>query len=234
MPIKLLVACREQHPAVDLCARIVQVVGGRIVGEATPIDSALRRAAVTSPDVLLLEYATRRAQDARRVLSRIAQVSANTRVLLLCHAYTHRSIVGFIRRGASGCLLASSEPSLCAKAVSTVQQGEIWFGRMELLQALRSQIDAGPRPRSGTLDEQAPLTAREREILALIGDAMSNKEIARQLRISHQTVKTHLHHIYVKLEKSGRYKAFLSNPVAGRSPRAAPGRGLQQGRSSGR
>jgi len=58
---------------------------------------------------------------------------------------------------------------------------------------------------------------------------MSNKEIARQLKISDHTVKTHLHHIYVKLEKSGRYKAFLSSPVAGTLARAAAARELPQG-----
>jgi ATP/maltotriose-dependent transcriptional regulator MalT len=43
---------------------------------------------------------------------------------------------------------------------------------------------------------------------------MSNKEIGRRLAISDQTVKTHLHHVYVKLERSGRYKAFLSHPAS--------------------
>jgi DNA-binding NarL/FixJ family response regulator len=56
------------------------------------------------------------------------------------------------------------------------------------------------------------LTQREEEILRLIGTGLTNKEIARRLAISDKTVKTHLHHVYVKLHRSGRYKAFLSRP----------------------
>jgi Response regulator containing a CheY-like receiver domain and an HTH DNA-binding domain len=66
------------------------------------------------------------------------------------------------------------------------------------------------------------LTAREREILDLVGAALSNKEIARKLAISDKTVKTHLHHIYVKLQRSGRYKAFLSDAISPPRP-ATPG-----------
>jgi DNA-binding NarL/FixJ family response regulator len=215
MTIKLLVACREKHPALALCARIVQAADGRVAGEATDIDGVLRAAAVTRPDVLLLQYTHSLDETTRngawQVLSRISRVSENTRVLLLCDTYTQRSIVGFIEHGASGCVLSSSEPSLHAKAVRTVHQGDAWFGRTALLQALRSQIATEPVADSDWPEEHEALTQREREILGLIGTGMTNKEIARKLQISDKTVKTHLHHIYVKLHQSGRYKAFLSN-----------------------
>ena len=186
--------------------------------EATSVDGALRAAAATPPDVLLLQY-THSFDDTTRngawqVLSRIFTVSAGTRVLLLCDNYTHRSFVGFIQHGASGCVLSSCEPSILAKAVRTVHEGETWFGRTDLLQALRTELHADPLVASCILEDQELLTAREREILSLIGTAMTNKEIARRLKISDHTVKTHLHHIYVKLDKSGRYKAFLSNTAA--------------------
>ena len=115
------------------------------------------------------------------------------------------------RRGASGCLFTSSEPSLQVRGVTSVHRGEAWFGRTALLDAIRSQIAAQPTIPSELLDDHELLTAREREILGLIGNALSNKEIARRLQISDKTVKTHLHHIYVKLHQSGRYRAFLSS-----------------------
>lgn len=58
------------------------------------------------------------------------------------------------------------------------------------------------------MNENQQLTLREKEILEHIGKGFSNKEIARHLNISHHTVKTHLHNIYVKVDKSGRIKAF--------------------------
>lgn len=186
-----------------------------MAGEASSVEGALRAAAATPPDVLLLQY-THSFDDTTRngawqVLSRIFTVSASTRTLLLCDTYNQRSFVGFIQHGASGCVLSSCEPWLLAKAVRTVHEGETWFGRTDLLQALRSELHADPLAASSMLEDQELLTSREREILALIGTGMTNKEIARQLKISDLTVKTHLHHIYVKLDKSGRYKAFLSN-----------------------
>jgi DNA-binding NarL/FixJ family response regulator len=229
MSVKLLVSCREELLALALYSRIVEAANGSITGGATHIGDVVHRAAATAPDVLLLEYTQDVAQGALQVLSQIARISRRTRILLLCETHFHGSIIGFIQHGASGCLLLSSDPSVFAKAVHAVHQGETWFSRTELLQALRSQIAADPAATTGMLDDQELLTAREREVLALIGIAMTNKEIARQLKISDHTVKTHLHNIYVKLEKSGRYKAFLSNAMLGPLSFAATTRELQQG-----
>jgi DNA-binding NarL/FixJ family response regulator len=224
--IKLLVACREKQSSLALCAQIVGAAEGRIVGQSVDLEGALRAAAKTPPDVLLLQY-THSFDDTTRygawqVLSRIFGVSASSRVLLLCDTYTQRSFVGFIQHGASGCVLSSCEPSLFVKAVRTVHEGETWFGRTDLLQALRSQMHANPLVTSSMLEDQELLTTREREIMTLIGTAMTNKEIARHLKISDHTVKTHLHHIYVKLDKSGRYKALLSKTGAVPGPRSEP------------
>ena len=68
-----------------------------------------------------------------------------------------------------------------------------------------------PADSSDALNNDDLLTAREHEILALVGTAMSNKEIAHQLKISDLTVKSHLHRVYVKLQRSGRYRAFMSS-----------------------
>jgi ATP/maltotriose-dependent transcriptional regulator MalT len=114
---------------------------------------------------------------------------------------------------------------MMAKAVMAVHAGDPWFGRTALLQALRSRVATEP-VQEVSAEDQALLTRREREILGLIGSAMSNKEIARILKISDKTVKTHLHHIYVKLHQSGRYKAFLSNvaKLSSEYPGGFPGR----------
>jgi DNA-binding NarL/FixJ family response regulator len=215
MMIKLLVACREKQASQALCTQIVAQAQGRIEGQAANLHEALRTAAETPPDVLLLQY-THSFDDttpngAWQVLSHMAAVSATSRVLLLCDTYTPASFIGFIENGASGCVLTSCEPRVLVKAVCTVHEGETWFGRTDLLQALRGKMHANPLATSCMLHDDELLTTRERQILGLIGTAMTNKEIARHLKISDHTVKTHLHRIYVKLDKSGRYKAFLRN-----------------------
>jgi DNA-binding NarL/FixJ family response regulator len=225
MQIKLLVACRDRQLAIDLGTRVARATAGAIAAEASRVDSVLRRAAVTRPDVLLLEFRPDEEERAWHVLGRLGDVSAVTRVLMVCGAYTQHMMTAFIQHGASGCVTPSGEPSLYAKAVRAVHAGETWFGRAELFQALRRHMRAEPELRC--LPEQSELlTAREREIMAFVGSAMTNKEIARKLKISDHTVKTHLHHIYVKLHKSGRYKAFLSNAPL---PSTLPGAALQGG-----
>jgi DNA-binding NarL/FixJ family response regulator len=224
MQINLIVACREHPPAAELCARVAHAADGFIAAEAAEIGSVLRRAAIARPDVILLEYASHTQEHAWHVLSCLDRVSASTRVLMLCEAYTQGMTIGFIQHGASGCLLRSSSPLLFAKAVRAVHAGDTWFGRTELLQALRRKILAEPAAivttdhHDVTAEHHELLTAREREIMGFVRDALSNKEIARRLMISDKTVKTHLHHIYVKLQQSGRYKALLSNGQQPSSP----------------
>jgi DNA-binding NarL/FixJ family response regulator len=210
--IKLLIACREKRQASALCAQVSQADASLAV-EPTDLDGVLEKAALSAPHVLVLEHLQDQADTARHVMFHIRFVSANTRVLLICDSYSPHSIIGFIQRGAVGCVLSSRDPSHYAKAVRAVHAGESWFGRAELLHALLCQLGADAAA-NAVVPEDSRLTGREQEILELIGNAMSNKEIARHLKISDLTVKTHLHRIYVKLEKSGRYKAFISRSDA--------------------
>lgn len=218
MTIKLLIGCIDESLGHSMRKGLEQDVSAGIACEIADLEHVLATAAAMQPDVLLLEK-SRSGESTRQVVSRIRRVSPFARTLMLYEVYTHDLIIESIRQGASGCLLKSSDPSLCAKAVCAVHRGETWYGRMALLEALQSQICASP---SKIRIDESKLTRREEEILRLIGSGLSNKEIGRQLEISDKTVKTHLHRIYVKLNQSGRYKAYLSKPEAGAAARWAP------------
>lgn len=212
MQIKLLVACVDEHAASALGTRLTRA-DGRLCTSWAALPRLLDVVAADLPDVLLLEYAAARHDATLQELAGLRRCNPGTRTVLLIDASPHTQLPAFVRSGVSGCVLRASSPALLAKAVRAVHQGETWFSRSELLVALRSQLRV-PSP-CGDGHADTLLTARERQILALIGSAMSNKEIARQLDISDQTVKTHLHHIYVKLHRSGRYKALLTEaPMA--------------------
>jgi len=233
MQIALLVACSQEESALALSTQMAHASGNQIAASAASTEAAVYRALTSPPDVLLLEHTAGEEQKSWHLLSELTSIAGRTRVLLLCDEYTQLTLVSFVRRGVSGCLLKSSDPSLWVKAVLTVHRGETWFGRKELLQALRGEVAGELHADSHPPREQELLTAREREIMLLVGSAMSNKEIARKLRISDNTVKTHLHRIYVKLNRSGRYKALLSDAV-GASPVHLPADGtLQPGRIGG-
>lgn len=209
MQIELLIGYADEALGRTLGRGLALEEGMPIACQTTSLANVVASAAATRPDVLLLED-DRDCGSALRHLSSIRGLSPRTRSLILYEASSLDLVVEAIRQGASGCLHKSSKPSLCAKAVRAVHAGETWFGRLALLEALRSKVCASPAPQR--LMDEGPLTQREEEILRLIGSGMTNKEIGRRLEISDKTVKTHLHHVYVKLNRSGRYKAFLSKP----------------------
>jgi two-component system nitrate/nitrite response regulator NarL len=209
MQISLLVGCVDEDLGQSVLDAIEQQDAAGIKCSTVDLDFVLATAAAMQPDVLLLE----RVRDSRAafgVLDAVNTVSPGTRTLLLCDSCNQQLTIDCIKLGACGCLPRSSESALLVKAVRAAFRGETWYGRAALLQALRSQVCSIPALRV----DDAPLTRREDEILHLIGSGLSNKEIGRRLEISDKTVKTHLHHIYVKLNRSGRYKAFLSKPAA--------------------
>lgn len=214
MKIKLLVACREERRAAAHCATLTRVADDRIDTRATTLDLVAGMSAERQPEVVLLEHVPEEEDRLWITLHRLALVSPASRVLVLCGVCTDRLITSLVAHGVSGSVAANGDPSLWVKAVVAVRRGESWFARGAVLQALRRQLATHTGEPSRAAHEERLLTAREREILSLIGSGMSNKEIGRALNISDQTVKTHLHHVYVKLQRSGRYKAWLSDGAA--------------------
>ncbi|WP_158290056.1 response regulator transcription factor [Ramlibacter sp. WS9] len=210
MQITLLAVQWTGRPLPESLAQEVGSIDPGILVDTIAQPDLLAYVNACPPDVLLMEYDAARPESTWRMLSTVGRMSPGTRILLLCEDCSTESLLDFIQHNASGCLLRSTPASLFARAVRVVHEGQIWFGRSDLIQALRWQLGAMPAGLQIEPEHEALLTLREREILDLIGRAMSNKEIARQLKISAATVKTHLHHVYVKLQKSGRYKALLS------------------------
>jgi DNA-binding NarL/FixJ family response regulator len=209
MQIKLLIACDDERQGRGLGERIAQQMPVGIAIFTTDVQKLRADAASIQPDVLLIEHASLLDQP-QEMLTPLLRLHPASKVLFLCNSCTHELMLAFVRFGACGCVLTSDHPAVVAKAVRSVHEGDTWFGRSNLLLALRSLV--GTAPRIAPRVEDGRLTAREEEIFDLIGHGLTNKEIARQLNISDNTVKTHLHRIYVKLQLSGRYKALTSQP----------------------
>ncbi len=165
--------------------------------------------AFVRPDVVLLD-----AMAFDRALSSLAQLrrrAPEARVLLRAKPLDARSVLAAVRDGAWGAVCVDDAAHVVARAVRCVSHGDVWFGRGDLVAALKMRrlIRAPVAPITfGSGDPR--LTQREDQVLDLIGSGLSNKEIARLLEISDKTVKTHLHRVYVKLNQSGRYKALLA------------------------
>ena len=182
--------------------------GFTVVGEAENGDEAVRTARSLQPDVLLLDLAMPGASGLD-ALGELATAPSSMKTIVLTAAIERAEIVKALQLGAAGVVLKSSAPELLFKSVRGVMAGQHWIGReavSDLVQALREQMAASPekpaRKRFG-------LTVREVEITSAVVSGLSNREIARKLSLSEDTVKHHLTNIFDKMGGSNRLELAL-------------------------
>jgi DNA-binding NarL/FixJ family response regulator len=131
------------------------------------------------------------------------------RILLLVPANHHAQISEAIKAGAHGCVLEESSLRELREAISRLTAGE-FFCSPQLIEVLFSRVAELSRqsePHWRTRLQAADLTERELEILCLVADGLSNKQIARRLCLSLYTVKNHVHNVLQKLQVGDRYQA---------------------------
>jgi DNA-binding NarL/FixJ family response regulator len=179
--------------------------GFEIVGECS--DGRDVPAAVEScrPDVVLMDVRMPIVDGvaATRMLHSEAAAPA---VLALTTFDDDEALAGMLRAGASGFVLKGVPAADLQQAVRVVGEGGAWLDPTVTGRVLAVYRGA-PAPRSD--DALAILTTREREVLALIGGGQTNAEIARELYVSAGTVKTHVHHIFTKLNLRNRAAAVI-------------------------
>jgi DNA-binding NarL/FixJ family response regulator len=180
-----------------------------VVGKASNRTEALKIAAQTKPDIVLLDIDLGD-DDGLEILPEINDEAAGAKVIILTGTQNPETHQTAVLRGAQGVLLKTDSAQVILKAIEKVHGGEIWISN-EILNRVLSQLtrskDAADK-KSPDPEEQkiTSLTAREREIIhALVNDESStNKEIADRLYISESTLKNHLTTVYSKLEVKNR------------------------------
>ncbi len=138
---------------------------------------------------------------------RIRQRIERAKLLLLAYASSQDSLVECIAAGAHGCILETSSLDELDVAIEKVMHGET-FCSQEIVQTMFDRLaqtaqDAPWRRRAESVD----LTSRELEVVELISERLSNKEIAKKLSLSVYTVKNHVHSIIEKLDVEDRHEA---------------------------
>src|SRR5437762_7680054 len=199
-PMRILVI--DHRPIVR--AALESLIAARSRFEIMPAGATdsgtLERALCEAPDAVVLSVGsnTRRAFT---FLASLRQATPAVRTLLLTEAADRDLHHDAIRMGAYGVISPESPPDTLIKALDCVGRGEYWIDRAAaaaLAQPSRS-VHAG-----STSDRVGALTVREREIVALIGDGLRNKEISVRLTISETTVRHHLTSIFAKLDVADR------------------------------
>jgi DNA-binding NarL/FixJ family response regulator len=170
-----------------------------VVGEAADGQAAIDAARRTAPDVILLDLA----MPDRDGLGALAQLRELGRVIVLTSFGEDDRLFAALRGGAVGFLLKDTEPPELVRAIRTAHAGQSPLSPAVAARVIDQLAQAG-RPRA--IDQ---LTPREREVLRLIADGLSNKRIALELGVAEKTVKTHVGHVLAKLELSDRTQAAL-------------------------
>jgi DNA-binding NarL/FixJ family response regulator len=193
-----------------------------VVGEAGDGRIAVEMAARLRPDVVVMDVRMPVLDGigATRLLAGPG-VEKPPRVLVVTTFQLDRQVYEALRAGASGFLLKDAGPAQLIDAVRTVAAGESLLAPA-VTQALLGRFAERVLPAPAEDDPGlASLTPREREVLAAVADGLSNAEIAARLVISHETVKTYVSRILLKLGLRDRVQAVV---YAYRSGLVAPGR----------
>ena len=182
-----------------------------VVAEAENGVEAVEKAARFTPTVALMDIRMPEL-DGLEATRRILDADTTTRVLILTTFDLDEYIYEALRAGASGFVLKDDPPEQLLAAIRTVAAGDALLSPA-ITKRVIEQFASKPRPaRPEGLDE---LTDREREVFRLIADGFSNAEIAHELYISDTTVKTHVTHVFKKLNVRDRVQAVVLAHQAG-------------------
>ena len=179
-----------------------------VVGEAADGKQAVTLARELRPDVVVMDLLMP-GLDGVSATEIIRTDLPDVEVLALTSVLEDASVVGAVRAGAVGYLLKNSEGPELLRAIRAAAAGQVYLSPAAAARLVREV--AGPAP-------PGQLTPRESQVLILLAKGRANKEIARELRIGQQTVKTYVSNILGKLGVRSRTQAALYAVQAGLLP----------------
>ena len=192
-----------------LAQALARVKSLNIVKSAVNLGETLKAIVELGPDVAVVS--THLADGPYRgleVVRQARQLSAKTRCVVLTDDSDRQVVTDAFRAGARGIFKRSSSMQLLSKCIGAVHSGQIWASSADLQQVLGALETAVPF-RCVNAQGDALLTKREQEIVPLVAQGLTNKEISLRLSVSEHTVKNHLFRIYDKLGISSRVELIL-------------------------
>ncbi|GAA2722269.1 response regulator transcription factor [Actinocorallia aurantiaca] len=212
--IRVLLA--DDEPLIRAGVRAVLSVDPEleVVAEASDGHEAITRTLEHRPDVVLLDIRMPR-MDGLETVAELRRVAPGTAVVMLTTFSEDAYIARALADGADGFLLKTGDPKELLAGIHAVAEGGVCLAP-SVARRVVGEL-AGERLSRGAAARERveKLTPREREVLALLGEGLSNAEIARRLHLVEGTVKMHVSSILVRLEASNRVRAAITAHEAG-------------------
>jgi two-component system, NarL family, response regulator LiaR len=184
-------------------ALLAEIAGIEVVGEAADGQEAVAQANSLCPDVILMDLAMPK-MDGIEATRQIKTSQPESRILVMTSFATDDKVFPAIKAGALGYLLKESAPEDLVQAIHQIHRGESSLHpaiARKVLQEITHPADRPPTPN--------PLTEREAEVLLLVAQGLSNRDISGKLNISDATVRSHVSNIMSKLHLATRIQAAL-------------------------
>ena len=176
----------------------------RVVAQAENSGQVLSLTKTFRPDMVLVQAEIVN-ESGDNLLARVGQISPRSKFVVVATNFSEDESVRYVNGGASGVLPKSSDPTLFVKCVRRVMDGELWLPKRHVAKMAKAlgEVDLSARRPADTL------TPREKTVISYLMVGCRNREIARTLSISEQTVKNHLRAIYDKVGVSDRLELVL-------------------------
>ena len=186
-----------------ISALIEQQPGYRVLGASSDADEAIEKVRVEQPDVVLVNLGLV-AYDSAELTCRVRTEVPNAKVIVMGFLPSQEDVADYVRCGAAGFVMKDASSDVFFATIRAVALGMQVLPPV-LTSSLFSQILRNEIVRDRVrVQHDVRLTAREREVVDLLSEGLSNKEIAARLGIAVHTVKSHVHNVLEKLALQSR------------------------------
>lgn len=211
--IRIMIVENDPGRIQILTAALTKQEGIEIASTVSTRETAIKQIP-SDIDIMIMNPAVLKEHTITRFIHSVQAKAPRTRIIYVIQkGSADENLIADIKAGVRGHMKITDSPAIMMKAIRAVNEGEIWATRGILEKAISKPMLL-PETIQAQVPGLPPLTNREMEMLTLVLQGASNKEIADRSSISERTVKTHLYRVYRKLKVKSRTKAIalLSHP----------------------
>lgn len=203
-----VVLCDDHRDMRAALRVIVEAAGVEVLAEAGDGDAAIDAVRAHHPDVVMMDVRMP-GRDGIAATTALLRDDPSVRVLVLTTFDTDDVLFGALASGACGFVLKNAGPEAITSAVARVAAGDAVLDPAVAKRVFDRFAPTGRAMSDAAEQLTAPLTERERDVLWLVAQGMSNAEVARRLGIGEETAKTHLSRVLTKLGVRDRVQAVI-------------------------